>query len=70
MIPEDIYDISQPAKEHLDDLNMLNVTCGRIYFQTFIIILGRNGIFFTWVAASYRGEARGLSINASHGSVP
>ena len=30
-----------------------------------IIILGRNGIYFTWVAASYRGEARGLSINAS-----
>ena len=30
-----------------------------------IIILGRNGIYFTWVAASYRGEARGLWINAS-----
>ena len=28
-------------------------------------ILGRNGIYFTWVAASYRGEARGLWINAS-----
>ena len=30
-----------------------------------IIILGRNGIYFTWVAASYRGEARGLWINGS-----
>ena len=28
------------------------------------MILGRNGIYFTWVAASYRGEARGLWINA------
>ena len=28
-------------------------------------ILGRNGIYFTLVAASYRGEARGLWINAS-----
>ena len=31
----------------------------------FILILGRNAIYFTWVAASYRGEARGLWINAS-----
>ena len=30
-----------------------------------IIIMGRNGIYFMWVAASYRGEARGLWINAS-----
>ena len=30
-----------------------------------IIILGRNGIHFTWVAATYRGEARYLCINAS-----
>ena len=28
-------------------------------------ILGRNGIYFTWVSASYRGEARGLLINTS-----
>ena len=29
------------------------------------MILGPNGIYFTGVAASYRGEARGLWINAS-----
>ena len=29
------------------------------------IILGRNDIYFTWVAAPYRGETRGLWINAS-----
>ena len=29
------------------------------------MIWGRNCIYFTWVAASYRGEARVLSINAS-----
>ena len=33
--------------------------------DTIIIILGQNGIYFTWVAASYRGETRGLWINAS-----
>ena len=32
---------------------------------TLSIILGRNCIYFTWVAASHRGEARGLWINAS-----
>ena len=31
------------------------VTAGFFFF----FILGRNGIYFTWVAASYRGEARG-----------
>ena len=31
----------------------------------YIYILGRNGIYFTWVAASYRGEARGIWIKAS-----
>ena len=43
-------------------------TCSGIEMKSntvFIIILGRNGIYFTWVAASYRGEARGLWINAS-----
>ena len=30
-----------------------------------IMILGRNGIYFTWVSASYKGEARSLWINAS-----
>ena len=29
------------------------------------IIFGRNGTYFTWVATSYRGEARGLWIYAS-----
>ena len=38
-----------------------------VKFHNFLIfdILGQNGIYFTWVAASYRGEARGLWINAS-----
>ena len=31
----------------------------------YYIILGRNGTYFTRVAALYRGEARGLWINAS-----
>ena len=33
------------------------------------IILGRNGIYFTWVAASYRGEARGLWNNVDLSSL-
>ena len=34
-----------------------------------ITILGRKGIYFTWVAASYRGEARYIWINASQCSL-
>ena len=40
----------------------LNYSASHIFINK---ILGRNGIYFTWVAASYRGEARGLWINAS-----
>ena len=38
---------------------------GQRVVSRYINILGRNGVYFTWMAASYRGEARGLWINAS-----
>ena len=44
-------------------LELIRPVCSLIYI--YIYILGRYGIYFTWVAASYRGEARGLWINAS-----
>ena len=36
-----------------------------IIYSIYDIILGWNGIYFTWVAGLYRGEARGRWINAS-----
>ena len=55
-------------RSHVQNIAIdMNTACCVLRYCRYIIwyILGRNGIYFTWAAASYRGEARGLWINAS-----